>query len=219
MSFAISIGGLTPAATVTTLSCTRRKRISAPRWSGHQQPHAFGTRKIDYARHLAACLAYLLSTQQTWPGWWPSTKRCARSCRPGRRRPISIGSSVRWSPSDRQADRPVAPTARPVRAAAAAQPGDPAERSVGCARRIGQALQHLRYRKHQGMVLHLLDKAEIDLPYDKQVTFQALETNEKIQVDPADVPRCLSSAGPRLSRPHSPGMQRQQCRVPRNVHR
>ncbi|MGH7215395.1 MAG: hypothetical protein ACREIT_11585, partial [Tepidisphaeraceae bacterium] len=50
-----------------------------------------------------------------------------------------------------------------------------------------KALQHLRYRKHQAMVLHLLDKAEIELPYDRQVTLQDLETNEKLQIDPADI--------------------------------
>src|SRR5205823_3061486 len=50
-----------------------------------------------------------------------------------------------------------------------------------------KALQHLRYRKHQGMVLHLLDRAEIDLPYDRQVTFKDMETGEKLQVDPNDL--------------------------------
>ncbi len=56
---------------------------------------------------------------------------------------------------------------------------DPAE--------LVRALQHLRYRKHQGMVLHLLDRAEVDLPYDKQVTLEDLETGERVQVDPAEV--------------------------------
>jgi hypothetical protein len=50
-----------------------------------------------------------------------------------------------------------------------------------------KALQHLRYRKHQAMVLHLLDRAEIDLPYEKQITLEDLETGEKIQIDPGDL--------------------------------
>ncbi len=37
------------------------------------------------------------------------------------------------------------------------------------------------------MVLHLLDRAEMDLPFDKQVTLEDLETGERVQVDPADV--------------------------------
>jgi hypothetical protein len=50
-----------------------------------------------------------------------------------------------------------------------------------------RALQHLRYRKHQGMVLHLLDQAELDLPYEKQLTFVDMETGEKLQADPREL--------------------------------
>src|SRR5690606_1052808 len=50
-----------------------------------------------------------------------------------------------------------------------------------------KALQHLRYRKHQCMILHLLDKTELDLPYDRQITLQDLETNERLQIDPNDL--------------------------------
>ncbi len=37
------------------------------------------------------------------------------------------------------------------------------------------------------MVLHILDRKEIELPYDHMVTFQDLETNEKIQIDPSEL--------------------------------
>jgi hypothetical protein len=37
------------------------------------------------------------------------------------------------------------------------------------------------------MVLHLLDRAEMDLPYQKQITLQDLETGEKLQIDPNDL--------------------------------
>jgi hypothetical protein len=50
-----------------------------------------------------------------------------------------------------------------------------------------RALQHLRYRKHQAMVLHLLDRAEIDLPYEKQITLEDLETGEKLQINAGDL--------------------------------
>ena len=52
---------------------------------------------------------------------------------------------------------------------------------------FARALQHLRYRRHQGLVLHLLDRDEIDLPYDRQVTLQDLETGEKLQISPAEL--------------------------------
>ena len=50
-----------------------------------------------------------------------------------------------------------------------------------------QALQHLRYRKHQAMVLHLLDRQELELPWSKQITLEDLETTEKLQVDPREL--------------------------------
>ena len=50
-----------------------------------------------------------------------------------------------------------------------------------------RALQHIRYRKHQAMVLHLLDRNEIELPYDRKLTFQDLETGEKLQVEPSEL--------------------------------
>jgi len=55
---------------------------------------------------------------------------------------------------------------------------------------LSKALQHLRYRRHQGLVLHLLDPAEMDLSgpgLDRQVTLQDLETGEKVEVDPNEL--------------------------------
>src|SRR5690606_5165941 len=50
-----------------------------------------------------------------------------------------------------------------------------------------KALQHLRYRKHQILVLHLTSPAEMDLPYTEQLTLQDLETGERLQIDPAEI--------------------------------
>ena len=52
---------------------------------------------------------------------------------------------------------------------------------------LRKALQHLRYRKHQAIVIHLLDKAETELTYEGQITLEDLETGEKLQIDPADL--------------------------------
>ena len=37
------------------------------------------------------------------------------------------------------------------------------------------------------VALHLLDKNEIDLPYDKQVTMLDLESGAKLQIDPREL--------------------------------
>ena len=148
---------------------------------------AFGG-KFDYARRLTACIAYLLSSQQDLAGL------------------STIDETVRWElpPGSSPAHLD-----RMFRSMETLEPGnktDLARQLHGLAERLPprsfviilsdlwlepgefvKALQHLRYRKHHGMVLHILDKAEIELPYDRMLTFQDLETGEKIQVDPVDL--------------------------------
>lgn len=144
--------------------------------------------KIDYARHLAACLAYLLAMQQDLAGL------------------VAIDESVKVE---------LPPGSSPVhldrlfKTLDQLQPGrytDLANQLHALAERLPRrslvilisdlwlepdalvkALQHLRYRKHLCMLLHLLDRTELDLPYDRQVTLQDLETNEKIQINPDDL--------------------------------
>ena len=144
--------------------------------------------KLDYARHLAACLAYLLSMQQDMAGLVTVDEAIQLEMPPGS------------SPSH---------VDRLFKALEQLTPGkrtNLAEQLHGLAERLPRrslvilisdlwlepeallkALQHLRYRKHQCMILHLLDRAELDLPYEHQITLQDLETGEKLQIDPADV--------------------------------
>jgi uncharacterized protein (DUF58 family) len=144
--------------------------------------------KIDYARHLAACIAYLLSTQQDLAGL------------------VAIDDSVKF---EMPAGSSPAHLDRLFRAMESIQAGSgtdlPNQLHGLCERlprrslviifsdlwtepaELVKALQHLRYRKHQGMMIHLLDPAELDLPYDRTLTFQDLETREKVQVDPSEL--------------------------------
>ena len=50
-----------------------------------------------------------------------------------------------------------------------------------------RALHHFRHRRHEVIVFHVLDKAEIDFPFRDVIAFHDLETDERIQVDPAYV--------------------------------
>ena len=148
---------------------------------------AFG-QKFDYARRMAACLAYLLSTQQDLAGM------------------SAMDETVRWElpPGGSPAHLD-----RMFRAMETLTPGnstDLANQLHGLAERLPRrsmvillsdlwmqpadlvkALQHLRYRKHQGMMLHILDRQEVELNYDRMLTFEDLETGEKIQVDPNEL--------------------------------
>ena len=49
---------------------------------------------------------------------------------------------------------------------------------------VMRALRHFRHNKHQVIVFHVFDQAELDLPFNKLVTFVDMETQEKLQIDP-----------------------------------
>ncbi|HUS93235.1 MAG TPA: DUF58 domain-containing protein [Phycisphaerae bacterium] len=49
---------------------------------------------------------------------------------------------------------------------------------------IMKALQHFVYKKHQIIVFHLIDKAELEFPFQKILSFVDMETDERLQVDP-----------------------------------
>ena len=50
-----------------------------------------------------------------------------------------------------------------------------------------RALNHFRHRRHEVIVFHVLDKAEIEFPFRDTIAFHDLETDERIQIDPAYV--------------------------------
>ena len=52
---------------------------------------------------------------------------------------------------------------------------------------ILKALQHFVYKRHQIIVFHLLDQAEISFPFTKMTSFVDRETGRKLQIDPRDV--------------------------------
>ena len=49
---------------------------------------------------------------------------------------------------------------------------------------IMKALQHFVYKKHQIIVFHVMDPAELEFPFTKMHTFVDMETDERLQVDP-----------------------------------
>lgn len=45
-------------------------------------------------------------------------------------------------------------------------------------------LQHFRHRRHEVIVLHLLDEAELSFPFDRVTLFEGLERGEEVVADP-----------------------------------
>jgi uncharacterized protein (DUF58 family) len=52
---------------------------------------------------------------------------------------------------------------------------------------VVRALNHFRHRRHEVIVFHVLDKAEMEFPFRETIAFHDLETDERIQIDPAYV--------------------------------
>jgi uncharacterized protein (DUF58 family) len=50
-----------------------------------------------------------------------------------------------------------------------------------------RALHHFRHRRHEVILFHVFDKAELEFPFRDVVAFHDLENGERIQVDPAYV--------------------------------
>jgi uncharacterized protein (DUF58 family) len=50
-----------------------------------------------------------------------------------------------------------------------------------------RSLHHFRHRKHEVIVFHVLDKAELEFPFRDTIAFHDQETNERIQIDPSYV--------------------------------
>ena len=52
---------------------------------------------------------------------------------------------------------------------------------------IMRALQHFVYKKHQIIVFHVMDPAELEFPFRNMHTFVDMETNERMQIDPKNI--------------------------------
>jgi uncharacterized protein (DUF58 family) len=52
---------------------------------------------------------------------------------------------------------------------------------------VERALHHFRHKRHEVIVFHVLDRAEIDFPFRELATFVDVETGARLQVDPAYV--------------------------------
>ena len=147
--------------------------------------------KLEYARHLAACLSYLLAMQQDLAGL------CA------------VDESIRVELPPASSPAHIDRLFRELEALPAGTTTTLEKRIHELAERLPRrgmvilisdlwldteeflrALQHLRYRKHQAMVIHLLDKGELELDgpsFARQITLQDLETGETLAVEPSQI--------------------------------
>ncbi len=145
-----------------------------------------GITKFDYARILAACLAYLSAGQRDRVGAAVFDE--------------DILDHVRCSVRNRRLVLAALDRARPR---GGGDPAGPLARMAESLRRRGivivisdlyadrarivDAVGTLRGKGHDVIVFHILDPAEVDFPFEVPKSFEDLETGERIPVTPDDV--------------------------------
>lgn len=50
--------------------------------------------------------------------------------------------------------------------------------------KITSSLEHLRHARHQIVLMHVLDRAEMELAYSRPITFEDMEDHSRLQIDP-----------------------------------
>jgi uncharacterized protein (DUF58 family) len=144
--------------------------------------------KLEYGSYLTAVLAYLMTRQQDSVGL------------------TTFDTQVRLDMPARASPRHFHEMMRQLEAIRPGQPTDVAETLHRLANRfkrrclivlvsdlyddpedVVRALHHFRHCRHEVILFHVFDKAEIEFPFRDVTAFEDMETGERIQVDPAYV--------------------------------
>ena len=149
-----------------------------------------GATRLDYAKRIAGSLSYLAAEQGDAVGLWTMNAEQKREL-PAKRGASHLGlvldaltelqpkGETRIVESLHEAAEKIPQRAMVVIVSDLfVQPSD-----------LKPALQHLRYRKHDVVVFHLLDQQEIDFEFDRPARFVDLEGGEAVLADPTDIAR------------------------------
>jgi len=156
-----------------------------------------GLTKLEYGCYLAASLAYLMVRQHDQAGLITFDNEVrelipARGSRKHLRLILQRLSRIRPQPAT---DLPVILhelAERLPRRALLILITD----GFGDPEALGPALQHLRFRRHEVIFFHTLDRYELDLPHDALSDFVDAETKRRLPVDPmVDRPGYLERLG------------------------
>jgi uncharacterized protein (DUF58 family) len=147
-----------------------------------------GVSKLEYARTLAASLAYLLLRQQDQVGMVAFGEKL-RGFLPPRSRGGHLSDLL-------TALEGVTAQGRTDLARAIAYLSEVMQRRslvavfsdlLGTGAEVSHLLRGLRARKHDVVVFHLLDHDELTLPFEGTTVFESMEDERKLVADPGDV--------------------------------
>jgi len=144
--------------------------------------------KLQYASYLTAILAYLMTRQQDSVGL------------------TTFDTQIRLDMPSRSSPRHFNEMMRRLEAITPGRQTDIAETLHRLANRfkrrclivlvsdlydepdaVLRALHHFRHRRHEVILFHLFDKAEIEFPFREVIALRDMETGDRLQVDPAYV--------------------------------
>jgi uncharacterized protein (DUF58 family) len=139
--------------------------------------------KLEYAKYIAACLAYFSSKQRDRVGMITFDDEVRNYIPPSAKHLHVILHALEHVTAGRKGnlDRPLARLAESFR-----------RRSLIAVisdfydepRAVVDAVGHLKGKGNDVLVMHVLDKNEIEFPYDDASNFQDLESDEKIPIVP-----------------------------------
>ena len=146
--------------------------------------------RLDYAKRIAGGLAYLAAEQGDAVGLWTMNGKTHQEI------PAKRGASHLGLVLDGLADLQATGETRLVESLHAAAEQIPQRALVVIVSDLfvqpadlKPALQHLRFRKHDVAVFHVLAQQEIDFDFDRPARFVDLEGNEPVLADPTDIAR------------------------------
>jgi uncharacterized protein (DUF58 family) len=149
---------------------------------------ADGLTKLQYASFLAACLAYVMAHQADPVGLVLFDESIRDYIPPGSS-PAHINAILRKLEEVKPSEKTRVGTVFHEMAERLRRRGlvivlsdlfdDPAETIRG--------LAHFRYRKHEAILFHVVDPAELEFPFRQLADFVDMETGERLQIDPAYV--------------------------------
>ena len=149
-----------------------------------------GNTRLDYARRIAGTLAYLAAQQGDAVGLYSGSKHFEHEI-PAKRGPIHLGiifdqlgqlnanGESGLVSSIHQAAEKISQRALVVIVSDLLFEPEP----------LREALQHLRFRKHDVALFHLLDRQEVDFDFDRPTRFVDLEGGPSLLADPSLIDR------------------------------
>lgn len=139
--------------------------------------------KLDYARYLAACLAYFSHGQRDRVGLVTFDHDIVELVAPSAKHLPAVLHAIARARAERKGDldAPLRKLSEHFRRRSMiVLISDLYAEPV----RVLESLRHLRQRGSDVMVMHVLDPAELEFPFDESGTFEDLESGERIPVVP-----------------------------------